>query len=129
MIASVGPGFGSGLSVTVNPGCADVLTSARMGPLYTTGPIPKNYFEMLELRWSARVPATRSAEQHTRGTLPQAVQKDRPARPQRVKARGVPSGYVEGRNDARTTLADFFSSLLEKKRVASGFARSVGCEL
>ncbi len=46
MIASVGPGFGSGLSVAVNPGCADVLTSARMGPLYTTSPIPKNYFGM-----------------------------------------------------------------------------------
>ena len=46
MTASVGPGFGSGLSVAVNPGCADVLTSARMNPLYTTGPIPKNYFDM-----------------------------------------------------------------------------------
>ena len=46
MIASVGPGFGSGLSVAVNPGCADVLTSASMIPLYTTGPIPKNYFDM-----------------------------------------------------------------------------------
>ena len=55
MIASVGPGFGSGMSVAVNPGCADVLTSARMGPLYTTGSIPKNYFDMLEFRWSARV--------------------------------------------------------------------------
>ena len=32
-----------------------------------------------------------------------------PARPQRVKGRGVPGGYVEGLNDARTTLADFFS--------------------
>jgi hypothetical protein len=42
----VRPGFGSGLSVKVNPGCADVLTSARMGPLYTTGSIPKNYFDM-----------------------------------------------------------------------------------
>jgi hypothetical protein len=61
MIASVWPGFGSGLSVAVNPGCADVLTSARMGPLYTTDPIPKNYFDMLELRSSARVPATSSA--------------------------------------------------------------------
>ena len=29
-----------------------------------------------------------------------------------MKARGVPSGYVEGLNDARTLLADFFSSLL-----------------
>ena len=28
-------------------------------------------------------------------------------------ARGVPSGYVEGLNDARTTLAGFFSILLE----------------
>jgi len=51
---------------------------------------------------------------HTRRTLPQAAQKDRPARPQRVKAQGVPSGYVEGLNDARTPLADFFSSLREK---------------
>ena len=45
-IASVGPGFGSGLSVAVNPGCANVLTSARMDSLYTTDPIPKNYFDM-----------------------------------------------------------------------------------
>ena len=28
---------------------------------------------------------------------------------QRVKGRGVPSGYVEGLNDARTMLAGFFS--------------------
>ena len=41
----------------------------------------------------------------------QDAQKGRPARPQRVKARGVPSGYVEGLNEARTTLADFFSIL------------------
>jgi hypothetical protein len=48
---------------------------------------------------------------HNRRTLPQDAQKGRPARPQRVKARGVPSGYVEGLNDARTLLADFFSIL------------------
>ena len=42
----------------------------------------------------------------------QAVQKGRPARPQRVKARGVPLGYVEGLNDARTLLEGFFSVLL-----------------
>jgi hypothetical protein len=29
-----------------------------------------------------------------------------------VKARGVPLWYVEGLNDARTLLADFFSILL-----------------
>ena len=50
---------------------------------------------------------------HNRSTLPQDAQKGRPARPQRVKGRGVPSGYVEGLNDARTLLADFFSILLE----------------
>ncbi len=44
--------------------------------------------------------------------LPQDAQKVRPARPQRVKGRGVPLGYVEGLNDARTTLVDFFSILL-----------------
>ena len=48
---------------------------------------------------------------HNRRTLPQDAQKGRPARPQRVKARGVPSGYVEGLNDARTLPADFFSIL------------------
>ena len=42
----------------------------------------------------------------------QDTQKGRPARPQRVKIRGVPGGYVEGLNDARTKLADFFSILL-----------------
>ena len=30
-----------------------------------------------------------------------------------MKGRGVPSGYVEGLNDARTLLEDFFSILLE----------------
>jgi hypothetical protein len=43
--------------------------------------------------------------------IQQAVQKGRSARPQRVKGRGVPLGYVEGLNDARTTLAGFFNSL------------------
>ena len=33
---------------------------------------------------------------------------------QRVKAQGVPLGYVEGLNDARTLLADFFSILLSQ---------------
>jgi hypothetical protein len=41
----------------------------------------------------------------------QDAQKVRPARPQRVKARGVPFGYVEGLNEARTKLAAFFSIL------------------
>jgi hypothetical protein len=45
--------------------------------------------------------------------LPQNAQKGRPARPQRVKSRGLPSGYIEGLNDARTLLADFFSILLD----------------
>ncbi len=35
------------------------------------------------------------------------------ARPQRVKARGVPLRYVEGLNDARTPLAGFFNILLK----------------
>jgi len=43
--------------------------------------------------------------------LSQDAQKGRPARPQRVKARGVPLWYVEGLNDARTKLAAFFSIL------------------
>ena len=43
--------------------------------------------------------------------VPRAVQKGRPARPQRGKRRVVPLGYVEGLNDARTTLAGFFNSL------------------
>ncbi len=45
-----------------------------------------------------------------RSTPPQDAQKDRPARPQRVKDRCVPSGYVEGLNDVRTLLADFSAS-------------------
>ena len=44
--------------------------------------------------------------------VPQKAQKFRPARPQRAKTRGVPLRYVEGLNDARTTLAGFFSILL-----------------
>jgi hypothetical protein len=44
--------------------------------------------------------------------LSQDAQNGRPARPQRVKARGVPLRYVESLNDARTPLADFFSILL-----------------
>jgi hypothetical protein len=41
------------------------------------------------------------------------AQKGCPARPQRAKIRGVPSGYVEGLSDARTLLAGFFSIRLE----------------
>src|SRR5437879_12125091 len=48
------------------------------------------------LRWSAPVPATSSVERHNRNTLPQDAQKIRPARPQRVKARGVPSEVRRG---------------------------------
>ena len=32
-----------------------------------------------------------------------------------MKARIVPLGYVEGLNDARTPLADFFSTLLARR--------------
>ncbi len=32
-----------------------------------------------------------------------------------VKGRGVPSGYVEGLNEARTQLADIFSILLDSR--------------
>jgi hypothetical protein len=49
----------------------------------------------------------------TTGLYPlQDAQKGCPARPQRVKTRGVPLLYVEGMNDARTKLADLFSILL-----------------
>ena len=54
------------------------------------------------------------------GMVPQAVLKGRPAKPQRVKVRGVPSGYVEGLNDARTPLADFFGSLLVLVSIGEG---------
>jgi hypothetical protein len=50
-------------------------------------------------------------DQTTEG-IPQGAQKVHPARPQRVRARGIPSGYVEGLNDARTLLVGFFSTLL-----------------
>ena len=33
-----------------------------------------------------------------------------------MKGRGVPSGYVEGLNEARTLLAEFFSILLVLRR-------------
>ena len=54
------------------------------------------------------------------GMVPQAVLKGRPAKPQRVKVRGVPSGYVEGLNDARMLLADFFGSLLVLVSIGGG---------
>jgi hypothetical protein len=44
----------------------------------------------------------------------QDAEKGRPARPQRVKIRGVPLGYVEPLSDARTPLEDFFSILLDE---------------
>jgi hypothetical protein len=57
----------------------------------------------------------------------QDVQKAPPSRPQRVKARGVPFGYVEGLNDARTKLEGFFNILpedygwdIEGRQVCSG---------
>ena len=48
----------------------------------------------------------------TTGQTPQDAQKVRPARPQRVKGRAYPLGYVEGLNDARTPREDCFSILL-----------------
>jgi hypothetical protein len=53
---------------------------------------------------------------HNERTVPQDAQTGRSARPQRMKARGVPLGYVEGLNDARTLLADCFSILLENTK-------------
>ena len=44
-----------------------------------------------------------------------------PARPQRVKGRGVPAGYGEGLNDARTPLADIFSIQLHDLHAAGAF--------
>ena len=49
--------------------------------------------------------------QHFHG---QAVQKDRPARPQaEQKPEAYPLGYVEDFCELRTPLADFFNSVLE----------------
>ena len=47
-------------------------------------------------------------------------QNDCPARPQRVKGRGVPVGYVEGLSDARTKLAVVFT-ILPGYSAAAGF--------
>ena len=41
----------------------------------------------------------------------QDAQKGHPARPLQTKRRGVPVRYVEPLSDARTKLADFFSTL------------------
>jgi hypothetical protein len=51
-------------------------------------------------------------ERRNRYSRQKDAQKGLPARPQRVKIRGVPGGYVEGLNDARTKLEDFFSILI-----------------
>jgi hypothetical protein len=59
----------------------------------------------------------------TMGHEPQEAQKVSPARPQRVKGRVVPSAYVEGLNDARTPLADFFGFLLERPEPNDGIFR------
>ena len=49
-------------------------------------------------------------------TEPQAVQKDRPARPQaEQEPEAYPQGYVEDSCELRTMLAGFFNSLLEKE--------------
>ena len=59
--------------------------------------------------------------------IKQDAQKGRPARPQRAKGRGVPSGYVEGLNDARTPLADFFSILVASKSTFERICPSMRC--
>jgi hypothetical protein len=48
-------------------------------------------------------------------TAAQDAQKGRPARPQRAKRESYSVPYVEPLSDARTTLADFFSILLERR--------------
>ena len=56
----------------------------------------------------------------------QGAQKGGPARPQRVKAGDVPLGYVEDLSDARTPLADFFSTLLVQQRQPHGWRQAYG---
>lgn len=59
----------------------------------------------------ARKNSTSSQVRHNKYILLQDAQNARPARPQRVKDRGVPLRYVEGLNDARSPLADIFGIL------------------
>ena len=61
----------------------------------------------MKIQWSPRLGPWGNARQD--------AQKGRPARPQRVKDRGVPLGYVKGLNDARTLLAGFFSIPLNEE--------------
>jgi hypothetical protein len=52
------------------------------------------------------------ASDHNRRVFLQDAQKGHPARPQQVKPEAYSLGYVDGLNEARTLLADFFSILL-----------------
>jgi len=79
--------------------CADLAASVQFYQAW------KVIFCTREPRWLARVPQQQQ-------DCPARGSKFRPARPQRAKTRDVPLGYVEGLNDARTPLANFFSLLL-----------------
>ena len=63
-----------------------------------------------KLSWPAEHPVIRMSG--TTGHTSQNAQTVLPARPQRVKGRAYPLGYVEGLNDARTPLEGCFSILL-----------------
>ena len=74
---------------------------------------PIQFYQAMDRRYSAHENLGGSLVCHNNSkTVSQEAQKFRPARPQRAKTRGVPLGYVEGLNDARTPLANFFSLLL-----------------
>jgi hypothetical protein len=62
----------------------------------------------------------RSAQlgQHEHG--PAGCSKRPSSKAARGNARGIPLGYVEGLNDARTLLAEFFSSLLVLVSIGEG---------
>jgi len=65
----------------------------------------KNYFDTRELQWSARV-----AQQENTPAGCSKRPSSKAAASEEPEA--YPLGYVEGLNDARTLLADFFSILL-----------------
>jgi hypothetical protein len=82
------------------------MGAVRDHPSHPFTRIRKNYYGIQEAQW----PKGHGHEMN----IPQDAQKDRPARPQRVRARkAYPLGYVEDLNDARTPLAGFFSVLPE----------------
>lgn len=109
-------GLSSFRLATVPLGCRDKHPSTGSGSQSRLSPLSDARTQVGARRvagdrWRSNQWVGRVRQEAFSERIHQSVQKECPARPQRVRGRGIPSGYVEGPNDARTKLTVFFNRL------------------